>query len=206
MNLYRRLGLNDLRLLWQNSNRTFRFFILNHHLHTLMRRTHRSDMMSSNQWEIYLVRMKQLNSIVQREQEKRKGEKSHRSHPSEDITNFKAGTTEVDPRFARSPAPTPETQVNEQAENEDQAENRFVTRSGRQWGLASVNTNECEDELDDSSGDVGRTSITPRMFAFPYGLGTSHLIRSLPLRFKQWEVWNLAHGSKHRSRVKPSNG
>ncbi len=93
MNLYRQLGLNDLRLLWPNLNRTLRFFILNHHVHTLMLRTHRSDMMSSKQWEIYLVRRRQWNSIVQWEQEKRKGEKSHRSHPSEDITNFKAGTT-----------------------------------------------------------------------------------------------------------------
>ncbi len=184
MNLYRRLGLNDLRLLWQNSNRTFRFFILNHHLHTLMRRTHRSDMMSSNQWEIYLVRMKQLNSIVQREQEKRKGEKSHRSHPSEDITNFKAGTTEVDPRFARSPAPTPEPQVNEQAENEDQAENRFVTRSGRQWGLASVNTNECEDELDDFLGRRGQDEYHPSNVRIPLWSGdfSPHSLAALALQ------------------------
>jgi len=91
------------------------------------------------------------------------GEEERREEPQESPERghhqFQGWDYEVDPRFARSPAPTPEPQVNEQAENEDQAENRFVTRSGRQWGLASVNTNE--DELDDFLGRPGQDEYHP---------------------------------------------
>ena len=116
------------------------------------------------------------------------GEEERREEPQESPERghhqFQGWDYEVDPRFARSPAPTPEPQVNEQAENEDQAENRFVTRSGRQWGLASVNTNECEDELDDFLGRRGQDEYHPSNVRIPLWSGdfSPHSLAALALQ------------------------
>jgi len=62
-----------------------------------------------------------------RRQEKMPSEVSRTSPSSE------AG--ELDPRYARSPAPKPEPEPEE--EQVPEGAGRFVTRSGRQWGLIS---------------------------------------------------------------------
>jgi len=113
-----------------------------------------------------------------RRQEKMPSEVSRTSPSSE------AG--ELDPRYARSPAPKPEPEPEE--EQVPEGAGRFVTRSGRQWGLISNATTTMRRNLTIISVDLARTSTIHRTLESHSGLATSHLTRSLPLHPKQWGV------------------
>jgi len=56
------------------------------------------------------------------------------------------------------------------------------------------------------SVDLARTSTIHRTLESHSGLAISHLTRSLPLQFRQWEVWSLARGEKQLPRSMRSNG
>ncbi len=65
-----------------------------------------------------------------------------------DQPQYRGWDYELDPRYARSPAPTPEPEL-----EEEQVPDRtrpFVTRSGRHWGLVLSAANDYELELNDN--------------------------------------------------------
>ena len=76
---------------------------------------------------------------------------------------------ELDPRYERSPAPTPEPEpVEIQAR---QARDRFVTRSGQQWGLISSAADDYEKELEDYLGRPGQDQFHPSDARIPLWSG-----------------------------------
>ncbi len=85
-----------------------------------------------------------------------------------------------------SPAPTPEPEPEE--EQVPEGAGRFVTRSGRQWGLISNATTTMRRNLTIISVDLARTSTIHRTLESHSGLATPLLTRSLPLHPKQWGV------------------
>jgi len=76
---------------------------------------------------------------------------------------------QVDPRYVRSPAPTPELEA--EPERAPRGRNQFVTRSGRHWGLISTATNDYEAELDDYLGRPGKDEYHPSNARIPLWTG-----------------------------------
>jgi len=87
----------------------------------------------------------------------------------QDQPQFRGWGYELDPRCARSPAPKPEPEPEEEQVSERAG--RFVTRSGRQWGLISTATNDYEAELDDHLGRPGKDEHHPSDARIPLWSG-----------------------------------
>jgi len=101
----------------------------------------------------------------------------------QDQPQFRGWGYELDPRYARSPAPTPEPEPEE--EQVPEGAGRFVTRSGRQWGLISNATNDYEAELDDDYlGRPGKDEYHPSDTRIPLWSGdfSPHSLAALALQ------------------------
>jgi len=106
------------------------------HCHYRQRlRSPRPEAMCSKQWEMYLVRLKQWEQRAQWEPKRQTGRRQEKMPSEVSRTSPSSEAGELDPRYARSPAPKPEPEPEE--EQVPEGAGRFVTRSGRQWGLIS---------------------------------------------------------------------
>jgi len=106
-----------------------------HCLYRQRLRSPRPEAMCSKQWEMYLVRLKQWEQRAQWEPKRQTGRRQEKMPSEVSRTSPSSEAGELDPRYARSPAPKPEPEPEE--EQVPEGAGRFVTRSGRQWGLIS---------------------------------------------------------------------
>ncbi len=157
-----------------------------HRLYRQRLRSPRPEAMCSKQWEMYLVRLKQWEQRAQWEPKRQTGRRQEKMPSEVSRTSPSSEAGELDPRYARSPAPKPEPEPEE--EQVPEGAGRFVTRSGRQWGLISNATTTMRRNLTIISVDLARTSTIHRTLESHSGLATPHLTRSLPLHPKQWGV------------------
>ena len=116
---------------------------------------------------MYLELLKQWEQKIQWEPEEDQAEvDDERPQPQ---LQYRGWDYEIDPRYMRSPAPTPEPEL-EPAQVPQQT-GCFQTRSGRHWGLVSAKMNEYEDELDDYLGRPGQHDYHPSDARIPLWTG-----------------------------------